>query len=407
MSVARRLWPGLPTRWRDLPRRARPTLASAGRLTVAAVIGYLLTAPLMQGRAIDLTGALTALLVVQTSATSTVRMGIVRVGAVVTGILVAVLLTTVVGLTWWSLGIAIFASLVLAKVLHLGDQALETPISAMLILGVGGQEVAWETRLVTTLVGAAVGVGLNLLVPPTVPTKPAIAGVRRVTEAVAAPLRAAAESFADTPPTRDDVDRWLDDTRSASRVVADASDAVAQVKEARRLNSRAIGRADVEPVLRSGLDTLEAAGFASRALMLSVVNEIPLHGREDVYGEEARKAFAVVLEDLAECVEAFGELVCAEAQGREAEAAERLVSTLDVVGETRAILTELLFVDGRENPSLWLLRGSVLGAVEEVLRVLDPGGRSDLITQWKQQQAGRRLVTETGTLSVVPAPRPR
>lgn len=405
-DVVRYLPADLPRSPRELVRRARPTAAHVARLTVASVLGYLLTAPLQHGP-IDLTGALTALLVVQASTRDTLQMGLVRVGAVVTGILVAIALTTVVGLTWWSLGIAIATSLVLAKVLHLGDQALETPISAMLILGVGGADVAWETRLVTTLVGTAVGIGLNLLVPPAVPVRPAIGAVRRVTDAVAAPLRAASVAFAAGPPTRDDVDVWLDETRAASRHIADATDALLDLKTSRRYNSRAIGRADVEPVLRTGLDTLDAANFASRSLLLAVINEIPPGGREDVYGEQVREAFAVVLEDLAESVEAFGELVAAEAQGREVEAEHRLEATLDVVGETRAILTELLFVDGRANPSLWLLRGSVLGAVEEVLRVLDPGGRSDMLAAWKASQAGRRVSSETGTLRVIGVDDPR
>jgi uncharacterized membrane protein YgaE (UPF0421/DUF939 family) len=82
------------------------------RLTSAAVVAYLFTLVLTEG-AIDLTGALTALLVVQATAYSTLKMGAVRVGAVLSGVLVATLLSTWVGLTWWSLGAALAAGLVL------------------------------------------------------------------------------------------------------------------------------------------------------------------------------------------------------------------------------------------------------------------------------------------------------
>lgn len=74
-------------------------------------------------------------------------MGVVRVGAVLTGVLVAIGVSTWVGLTWWSVAMVIALSLNLAVFLRLGDQALETPISAMLILAVGGQEIAAETRV--------------------------------------------------------------------------------------------------------------------------------------------------------------------------------------------------------------------------------------------------------------------
>ena len=73
---------------------------------MAAVLAYLFTLVLTDG-AVDLTGALTALLVVQASAVSTLKMGVVRVGAVLSGVLIAILLSTWIGLTWWSLGLAV------------------------------------------------------------------------------------------------------------------------------------------------------------------------------------------------------------------------------------------------------------------------------------------------------------
>ena len=137
--LANLAWPGRPTRWRDVPGRLRPTAVNVFRLTTAAVLSYLITLALTSG-AIDLTGPLTALLVMQASAFSTLKMGAVRVGAVLAGVLVATLVSIWIGLTWWSLGAVIAASLVLAKILRLGEQAMEAPISAMLILGVTSPE---------------------------------------------------------------------------------------------------------------------------------------------------------------------------------------------------------------------------------------------------------------------------
>ncbi len=101
-------------------------MVTVTRLTSAAVIAYLITLVVTEG-AIDLTGPLTALLVVQASAYSTLKMGAVRVGAVLSGVLVATLLSTWVGLTWWSLGAAIAASLVLGKVLRLEVGVAQQP----------------------------------------------------------------------------------------------------------------------------------------------------------------------------------------------------------------------------------------------------------------------------------------
>lgn len=384
-------WPGHPTRWSDVPGRLRPTLAVVVRLTAASVVAYLITLVLTEG-AIDLTGALTALLVVQASAFSTLKMGAVRVGAVLAGVLVATALSTWIGLTWWSLGAAIAASLFLGKVLRLGEQALETPISAMLILGVTNHDVAAEIRVVATLIGAGVGVAFNLIFPPAVPTRPAGRALLRVAEGSAGPLDSAGDALAAGPLTRVQVDEWLDRVRAGSRRVADAAESIASLRDSRRFNTRALGTVNVEPVLTTGLNTLEQCLMAIRSLFVVMRTEIPDEDRpDDPYGEDLRLAFAVVLHDVGDCLRAFGSLVVAEAEEREAETEQALADSLEILRETQAILTELITVDARDNTSSWLLRGSILAAVEHVLSQLNLEDRARIHRAWKQEQERRPL----------------
>jgi len=384
-------WPGRPDRWRDVPGRLGPTLVTVTRLTAAAVVSYLLTLVLTEG-AIDLTGALTALLVVQASAYSTLKMGAVRVGAVLSGVVVASLLSTWVGLTWWSLGAAIAASLVLGKVLRLGDQALETPITAMLILGVTNHDIAAEIRILNTLIGAGVGVAFNLIYPPPMPTARAARALLRVAEAAAAPLDAAGDALAAGPVTRALVDAWLDRARAATRGVATATQTIASLQDSRRFNPRALGTMDVEPVLATGLDTLEHCLLDIRSLFTVIAAEIPTEERpDDPYGEELRAAFAVVMHDAAECLRAFGSLVVAEAEQREGETEQALADSLEILRETRAILTELIMVNTQDDSSAWLLRGSILAALGEVLARLDVEERAGMHRSWKEEQLRRPL----------------
>jgi hypothetical protein len=384
-------WPGRPDRWRDVPRRLAPTLVTVTRLTAAAVVSYLLTLVLTEG-AIDLTGALTALLVVQATAYSTLKMGAVRVGAVLSGVLVATLLSNWVGLTWWSLGAAICASLVLGKVLRLGDQTLEVPITAMLILGVTNHDIAAEIRILNTLIGAGVGVAFNLIYPPPMPTGRAARAILRVAEAAAAPLDAAGDALDDGPITRAQADSWLDRVRSATRGVATATETVALLQDSRRFNPRALGTMDVEPVLATGLDTLEHCLLDIRSLFTVLAAEIPTEERpDDPYGEELRRAFAVVMHDVADCLRAFGNLVVAEAQQREGETEEALAESLEILRETQAILTELIMVNTQDDSSAWLLRGSVLAALGQVLARLDVEQRAEVHRQWKEAQLQRPL----------------
>ena len=389
--VASWAWPGRPSRWRDVPGRLQPTLAGILRLTVGAVVTYLITLVTGNG-VVDLTGALTALLVMQASAYATLRMGLVRVGAVLAGVFIASGLANWIGLSWWSLGAAIAASLFVAKVLRLGEQALEAPISAMLILGVTNTDVAAEVRVVNTLIGAGVGVAFNLLYPPSMPTRSVAASVLRVAEATAAPLDAAADAMSAGPFTREQVDGWLDALRSATRRVADAGDALSRLADSRRLNPRALGTIDVEPVLLSGLRTLEVCLLATRSLFTVLRTELPTEEQpDDPYSEELRAAFAVVLRDVGDCLRAFGTLVVAEAEGREEETEQALGESLEILRETQAVLAELLMVDARSNPSAWLLGGAVLGALQQVLVQLDLPTRERVHAEWRRQQDERPL----------------
>lgn len=389
--LANLVWPGHPSRWRDVPRRLRPSAVNILRLTAAAVFSYLLTLAITSG-AVDLTGPLTALLVMQASAYSTLKMGAVRVGAVLAGVFVAILFSLWVGLTWWSLGAAIAASLVLAKIFRLGEQAVEAPISAMLILGVTSPDVAAETRVLNTLIGAGVGIAFNFIYPPALPTRRAGRAIIDVAEATATPLDAASAALTEGPIRGEQVQDWLDRVRAAARRLTSATETVASLKDSRRFNPRAIATTDIEPVLASGLHTLESCQLAIRALFVVLLAEVPTEDRpDDPYGEELRGAFAVVLHDVADCIRAFGSLVLAEVEEREEEAERSLDESLEILRETQAILSELIMVNAQENKSSWLLRGSILAAVEHVLNQLNLEDRARARQQWKNQQRTKPL----------------
>ncbi len=384
-------WPGRPTRWRDVPHRLWPTVVNVIRLTTAAVLSYLLTLATTSG-AIDLTGPLTALLVMQASAFSTLKMGAIRVGAVLAGVLVATLVSIWIGLTWWSLGAVIAASLILAKIFRLGEQAMEAPISAMLILGVTNPNVAAEIRVLNTLIGAGVGVAFNLIYPPALPTRRASRAIIGAAEAAAAPLDAASRGLARGPINREQVQDWLDRVHAGTLRLNSATDTVASLKDSRRLNPRAIGTTDIEPVLASGLRTLESCLLSIRALFTVMLAELPTEDRpDDPYGEELRAAFAVVLHDAADCIRAFGSLVLAEVEEREEEAERSLDESLDILRETQTVLTDLVTVNFQENKSSWLLRGSILAAVEHLLNQLNLEEHVRARQLWKDEQRSRPL----------------
>ena len=111
---------------------------------------------------------LTALLVVEITLKDIVTSGVQRVASVTAGVLLAVAFSAVVGLSWWSLGALVAVSIMIGQLLRLGPHMLEVPISAMLVLAVGGAEAAATDRIMETLIGAAVGVAVNVIFPPAI-----------------------------------------------------------------------------------------------------------------------------------------------------------------------------------------------------------------------------------------------
>ena len=355
-------------------RRGRAAVFRALRLTGAAVASYVV-ARSFSPHTEPLLAPLTALLVVQVTLYSTLTSGIERVVSVMAGVLLAVLFAGVTGVTWWSLGILIAISIVLGQLLKLGPNVLEVPISAMLVLGVGlgGASSAAFSRVGETIVGAVVGVVVNLLWPPAVRSIDAGAAVEDFANRLADLLDESAAHLA-AGPTENQARDWLEQARRLSREIARLDGVVESAEESRRLNVRAIGTPEVGPVLRDGLEALEHAAVAIRTMFRSVadaVAQLPAEGDAADYAADVRAAFALLLGDLGDAVRSFGRLVRAEVDEDPTIAEVEHATSLEALREARARVAELLLIGPRDDPEFWTLNVAVLATVERVLRELD------------------------------------
>ena len=245
--------------------RGAKAVARAVRLTGAAVVAYLVADQIFPGSK-PLLAPLTALLVVQVSLYSTLTAGLQRVASVVAGVVVAVVFSAVVGFTWWSLAGLIAASIIIGQMLRLREQLLEVPISAMLVLSVGGAERPAAWRVTETLVGAAVGVLYNVVLPGPVRSSTAGAAVEKFAGEIAGLLERMATELA-AGASVEKAQRWLAETRRLANRVAGVDRALVEAEESRRLNVRALGTMDAAPNLRSGLDALEHTTVALRGFV--------------------------------------------------------------------------------------------------------------------------------------------
>jgi hypothetical protein len=363
-------------------RGGRQAIAWAFRLSAAAVASYVVALLLFPGTQ-PLLAPLTALLVVQVTPVTLLASGLDRVISVVAGVSLAVVVSSVVPLTWWSLGLLIAVSIMLGQALRLRSNLIEVPISAMLVLGVGvlnADSAAWE-RITETLVGAAVGIAANLLVPPKVASADAGAAIDDLADRLARLLARAADELADVDPRGRDIaartSSWLDEARAITHDIPAFGESLLRAEQGRRLNVRAVGKPDAGPGLRQGLEAVEHTAVALRSMFRAVHDATSDPGwPQDEIGEAVVRNLEQVLRELADGVLAFGDLVRAEAQPERPDVLpeiHRVQAALEGLHEARARLEDLVMTD--IGAVVLELHANVLATVKRVLVELDLGER--------------------------------
>jgi hypothetical protein len=380
-------------RWPDLllARRGRARLRGVrtAKTTGAAVLAWLVALPLTDDPR-PVLAPLTALLVVQLTLYDTLRSGLRRVSSVVVGVLVAVVLAEQVRIHWWSLGIAIAASLVIGRLLHLGDAVAEVPISAMLVLAVGGNDVAASGRITETVIGALVGMLVSAVVAPPLYTRPASDAVQHLAGVTAEVLRRVADEVAGEY-TREQAAAWLDAARALGRDILRADQALGRAEESLRLNPRAFDKAHAAPSLRSGLEALERTSVALRGICRALADRVHSGSPEQVYAEDVRGALSALLRDLADAVEAYGRLVGSEVVGAPQDAGLREALAAAWVDRDRVF--SLPRGGDRLQSDAWELHGELAANIDRLLHDIDSEARAELRQSWPTRARLPRPVT--------------
>ena len=375
-----------------IKRHNEPVIVQTVRSTVAAVLAYLVALQFSSPAAgPPLTAPLTALLVVQVTLYTTLTTGVRRVVSVVAGVLIAVGFSSLIGLSWWSLGVIILASLILGHLIRVDEFVAEVAISGMLVLGVTGGNTAGTAldRVVETLIGAVVGVVLNAVIAPPVFVQPAGEAVEELALHLRDLLLRMGRELRDGA-TLHQAASWLHEARRLDNEIARFDESLRRAEESTRLNPRVRQGAMARLILRSGLDTLEICTVVLRTLCRSLTDLSQEHDghdgpgdRESLYAGQVAEVLDELLTHLAEAVESFGRLITAQVTAG-AERAERTLEEALARGwEDRRHIADVLRsdLDQWEN---WALHGALLAAVDRLLDELDVEKRA----RWLADQMG-------------------
>jgi uncharacterized membrane protein YgaE (UPF0421/DUF939 family) len=381
---------------RRLVRRGRTPGLRTAKTVLAAVVSFAIAQALHTSGS-PVLAPLTALLVVQLTMYETVAAGRERIVSVVAGVLLAALFAGFVGLSWWSLGLIVLVSLVAGRLLRLGPHLLEVPISAMLVLAVGGAERAVLSRVEETLIGAAVGVLVNLLIAPPLYVQPASDAIAELAERMAQTSADLATALRG-PWSRGTAETQLARARELGEDVARADRHLGRTEESARLNPRGRMARQAEPRLRSTLTALEHAQVGLRNLARALLDRtffVPEDQADAAYPPGAREALADVLDALAGTLrEAAG--VPSGATG--ASAGTDVGGAVRGLEERRRLLADRLLVDPLADPAAWAQHGALLDAVdrlrvevESALRPPDVAWRRDPLAELHDRTVRRAL----------------
>jgi uncharacterized membrane protein YccC len=352
--------------WRGWLRLERDVMLQIARTSLAAAVSWALASALLDSR-LPALASLAAIIISQVTLYQTIARAVQYVIAVVLGVFAALLVAQQIGVDAWTIGAVIFVSLIVGRLLRLGQQANQVAISALLVLSLGTSSGA--ERAHDALLGAVVGVIVNFALPPS--TYVDAAG--RSLHGIAEDIGELCEDVADRLRGQwqlDDARDWLERARRIDDDVRRAGDAVGRGAEGVRYNPRAIREA--EPLARydEALRALDHVSTQVRGIVRTLV--------ELADDDDAPAGAASVLGPLADVLSEGGQAARLFGQLQEhgpdvwGEKLTALRSTLTRAEEARIRTAKALhavwFAEGPGSRKL----GSLLVDAERLLNELNP-----------------------------------
>ncbi|AWL42472.1 MULTISPECIES: FUSC family protein [Streptomyces] len=362
-------------------RTTEPAAAQVLRSTAAAVIAFVVAQwSLPEPHPAPLTAPLTALLVVQVTLYATLTTGIRRVNAVVVGVLIASGFSSLVGLSWWTLGLTIFTSLLIGRLVRVNEFVPEVAISAMLVLGVAQVADTALERVFETLIGAGVGLLFNLLFAPPVWVQTAGASIGGLGERMGRMFRALGAEVEGTQPVAEAAAR-LHEARRLDHDIVEVDASLRQAEDSLTLNPRVRQGLLHRVVLRTGLDTLEICAVVLRVLTRSLTDLAKARTEEALFPEDVAVALRELFGHMSDAIEGFAVMITTPIAASGEEAEERLSEALTRSRATRDQVADLLLEKVQEHPRQWQLHGALLAEVDRILDELDITKRSERILE--------------------------
>ncbi|CAA9542051.1 MAG: hypothetical protein AVDCRST_MAG59-919 [uncultured Thermomicrobiales bacterium] len=315
---------------------------------------------------------LTAVLVTQITIADSIGAATQRFFGIVLGVGVALAVGGVAGLSGPSIALMVLLALMLGSAVHLGPQGIpQVAISALLIVAVGSAptlELAYA-RVVETIIGAAIGIGINALLAPPSHLATARAAVAAHGDALAGVLdRLAAAIMVGI--TGDEADAILGEARATDGLLREAQAAVSRTEAALRFNLWQRHERPATERLALTLRTLERVAIQARGIVRTVDDAVAPEGRTPstwIDPWALGSGLGAAITDIARLVRAFPAAL-APGSGDHRPAFALLV---DEAARSRCLVAGAGEAqDIRRESDGWIELGSVLADLDRIRREL-------------------------------------
>jgi uncharacterized membrane protein YccC len=222
----------------SLRASARIPLLQAAKVALATIAAWVIAGAIIRGQLPAFAG-IAALLAVQPSLNQSLSRAIERSLGVIAGVLVAYVVGIVFGGGYWVVLLSIVAAIAVAWALRLtSTTSVQLPISAMLVLSVGASTPGYAVdRIVETVIGAAIGLIVNVFVVPPVAIRPARESVDGLLDEIADRIDAIAAALT-RPQTAAQLDELLLLARLLRPMAAKTDEALKAADESLSINPR-------------------------------------------------------------------------------------------------------------------------------------------------------------------------
>lgn len=362
-----------PGPWRrpSAPRlRRRLELGQTIRVTVACVLAWSVAQGLLHVT-LPVMAPLAALLTVQVTLYRTFRQGVRLVAGVLVGLVATLGFAGVMGINTFTLAVSVFASLLLGRLMRLGDMVNQVALTAMFVIGLGEQ--AGFARVYDSLIGIAAGMLVNTFISARRDLSAATGRLSGFCDELAELCGDMAARLRARDWDSGTAARWLHRARAISRDADALYEAVDRAEEGLKTSPRGDRLRPSVHRIGGAAGSLDHAAHLCRMLIRRLSEPAPLTGsvKETVKPSgELADLLADLLGDLREAFLLFGRIHGDPSEGRHADELRAVLRRAEDRQHSAGDRLEASTTPGPERSI-----AALLDDARRVLHELDPDDR--------------------------------